>query len=379
MLFNDIVELVSEKIEINRLSLKNYITTDNMQPNLSGIIEADKLPTGTKCNSFQKGDVLFSNIRTYFKKVWFAEFSGGCSADVLVMRSKDTNILLNEYLYMIICSDEFIQYTVASSKGSKMPRGDKNAIKKFELNIPSIEDQKEKIELYFGLNEKIELNTQTNQTLEQIAQAIFKSWFVDFEGFEIGENGLPEGWETCQIAELFEFIGGSQPPKSEHIYEEQEGYERFIQNRDYSSDNYHTYIPISKRNKHCHKKDILICKYGVETGITRFGIEGAYNVALAKLEPKKANLREFLRHYFQQEKIRDFLEASSMASTRNSLNSNSFTGMQIVIPPDGILDKFENMITEFIDKQLQIKEENLALAKLRDTLLPKLLRGEIEL
>ncbi|WP_409040830.1 hypothetical protein [Mannheimia haemolytica] len=89
-----------------------------------------------------KKDILFSNIRTYFKKVWLAEFSGGCSPDVLVMRSKNTDILLNEYLFLLIRSDDFINFTVISANGAKMPRGDKNAMKGFIFNIPSIEYQK---------------------------------------------------------------------------------------------------------------------------------------------------------------------------------------------------------------------------------------------
>lgn len=284
------------------------------------------------------------------------------------------------------------------------------------------------------LDEKIELNTQINQTLEQIAQAIFKSWFIDFDPVkakaeakaqgstdeqaniaamsvisgkspdqlnaykqtnptdyqqlyqlaqafpsefeEIDGVEVPKGWGIVNLSELFEFIGGSQPPKSEHIYEEREGYERFIQNRDYANDNHKTYIPISKRNKRCDEKDILMDKYG-EAGKVRFGISGAYNVALAKIEPKKANHREYLRHFFKQEKIKSFLFSASLASTRNSLNSTTFNGMKLTLPCDDLLNSFEKMISLYIDKSLQIKEENFKLEATRDLLLPKLLSGEI--
>ncbi|HDL6139046.1 TPA: restriction endonuclease subunit S, partial [Mannheimia haemolytica] len=99
--FSDIVELISEKIKIKDLKKENYISTDNMLPNFSGITLAENLPNSASCNRFAKKDILFSNIRTYFKKVWLAEFSGGCSPDVLVMRSKNTDILLNEYLFLL--------------------------------------------------------------------------------------------------------------------------------------------------------------------------------------------------------------------------------------------------------------------------------------
>ncbi|HDL3940414.1 TPA: restriction endonuclease subunit S, partial [Mannheimia haemolytica] len=262
--FSDIVELISEKIKIKDLKKENYISTDNMLPNFGGITLAENLPNSASCNRFAKKDILFSNIRTYFKKVWLAEFSGGCSPDVLVMRSKNTDILLNEYLFLLIRSDDFINFTVISANGAKMPRGDKNAMKGFIFNIPSIEYQKKCIANYFAFDQKIQLNTQTNQTLEAIAQAIFKSWFVDFdpvrakaaalsegkseheanlaamsvicgkdtselndteykalwqiaEAFpsEFGDEGLPIGWKFNQADNLFDVGIGKTPPRKE--------------------------------------------------------------------------------------------------------------------------------------------------------------------
>ena len=160
------------------------------------------------------------------------------------------------------------------------------------------------------------------------------------------------------------------------VYNEQEGYERFIQNRDYSNENHITYIPISKKNKRCNEKDILMDKYG-EAGKVRFGIKGAYNVALAKIQPKAENLREFLRGYFMQDSVMTYLHMSSIASTRNSLNSSSFAGLNIVIPNDMILDRFEEVVSTHIDAILKLKTQNKMLAKTRDLLLPRLLSGEL--
>ena len=180
-LFSEVAQFVMTKINVNTLSLEQYISTENMLPNIGGIEPITSLPTIQKCTSFKENDILFSNIRTYFKKVWIAEFDGGCSPDVLVIRSKDERVLLNKYLFLLIRSDDFINFTAMASNGAKMPRGDKKAMLKYEFNIPSIEEQKRIIKQQFTLTDKILLNTQTNQTLEQIAQAIYKSWFVDFE------------------------------------------------------------------------------------------------------------------------------------------------------------------------------------------------------
>ncbi|MDG6832347.1 restriction endonuclease subunit S [Glaesserella parasuis] len=335
-----------------------------------------------------------------------------------------------EFIYWLLLNerDKLIQ----QGNGSVFTNLKTDILKNHIVNIPDdIEEQKRIATILNNIQEKIELNTQINQTLEQIAQTIFKSWFIDFdpvhakanalasgqtleqatqaamavisgkntqelhrlqtanpeqyqqlweiaEAFPSGvdEEGVPRGWEERELSSLFEFLSGAQPPKSEHIYEEKEGYERFIQNRDYSNDNHKTYIPISKKNKRCTEKDILMDKYG-EAGKVRYGIKGAYNVALAKIVPQKDNLREFLRSYFTQDKIRNYLSSSSMASTRNSLNSTTFTGMKVIVPNDFLLSTFDKLANEKIDKILQIKQENIELSKLRDYLLPKLLSGEV--
>ncbi|MDO9933191.1 restriction endonuclease subunit S [Glaesserella parasuis] len=349
---------------------------------------------------------------------------------VFGLRTK-ANLINPMYLFAWLSSPEGQSALQARATGSTVQGIKQSELLNIELSIPDLIEQEKVAEILFNLNNKIQLNTQINQTLEQIAQTIFKSWFIDFdpvhakanalasgqtleqatqaamavisgkntqelhrlqtanpeqyqqlweiaEAFPSGfdEEGVPWGWEERELSYLFEFLSGAQPPKSEHIYEEKEGYERFIQNRDYSNDNHKTYIPISKKNKRCTEKDILMDKYG-EAGKVRYGIKGAYNVALAKIVPQKDNLREFLRSYFTQDKIRNYLSSSSMASTRNSLNSTTFTRMKVIVPNDFLLSTFDKLANEKIDKILQIKQENIELSKLRDYLLPKLLSGEV--
>ena len=100
--------------------------------------------------------------------------------------------------------------------------------------------------------------------------------------------------DIVAFKDLVTFENGAQPPKSEHVYEERNGYVRFIQNRDYDSDNHKTYIPISKRNHLCSKYDIMIDKYG-DAGAVRYGLEGAYNVALLKVIPNNELTKEYIR------------------------------------------------------------------------------------
>jgi len=209
---SDIADFISDKIEFSSIELDKYISTDNMLPNFNGVTLSTVEPSLNKCTKFKAGDTLFSNIRTYFKKVWFADFDGGCSPDVIVMRTKNEELVLPEFLYLLICSEDFINFTVMSSNGAKMPRGDKKAMLKYEFEIPSIEEQKIAINHYFKIKEKIQLNTQINQTLEQIAQALFKSWFVDFDPVRAKVQALSDGLslEQAELA-VMQTISGKTP------------------------------------------------------------------------------------------------------------------------------------------------------------------------
>ncbi|ATI04175.2 MULTISPECIES: restriction endonuclease subunit S [Cycloclasticus] len=178
---SELVSFVGEKIEAEQVTTNTYISTDNMLVDRGGVEPASKLPSVNRFNHFKIGDTLFSNIRTYFRKVWLADFEGGASADVLIFRTDDDKVLDPYYLYFLLSNEDFVNYTVLTAKGAKMPRGDKAAIMQYKFLLPGIDKQREIGLKLLDINKKIQLNRQTNQTLEHIAQAIFKSWFVDFE------------------------------------------------------------------------------------------------------------------------------------------------------------------------------------------------------
>lgn len=193
VVFDEIIEFASEKVTVDSLTLENYISTENMIPNKGGVILASSLPSSKSVNKFVKGDTLFSNIRTYFEKVHFVDFDGGASPDVLIFRTKNTLKLLPEYLYYIASNKDFIDFTVRTSKGAKMPRGDKGAIQSHRLLLPSLSTQQTISDILRTLDKKTELNRQINQTLEEMAQAIFKSWFVDFDPVKAKVTVLENG------------------------------------------------------------------------------------------------------------------------------------------------------------------------------------------
>lgn len=140
----------------------NYISTESMLPNRAGVRSASSVPSAGKARVFRKGDTLISNIRPYFKKIWQATADGCCSADVLVFEPSGCN---PDYLYWLLSDDSFFDYMVTTSKGTKMPRGDKVAIMHYELERMGDETQATIVKALNPIRELISISQQTNDYL----------------------------------------------------------------------------------------------------------------------------------------------------------------------------------------------------------------------
>ena len=206
-----------------------------------------------------------------------------------------------------------------------------------------------------------------NENLVQQAQALYERLCDD-----CSSNKL------ISLAELMDYAGGSQPPASEFIFEEKEGYVRFVQIRDYETDNHITYIPVSPRNKLCEEHDIMIARYGASLGRVCFGINGAYNVALAKVFPKQAYYREFLRCYLTSRTFYEGINNRGGRSAQAGFNQSDIKSFELRMPSTTKLIAFEEVASSMFEQRLTLKRENSELASLRDTLLPKLMSGELD-
>ena len=364
----DICSFRKGKIDIENLNTKNYISTENMLPNKCGITDASSLPTVSLVQEYKKGDVLVSNIRPYFKKIWQAKYNGGCSNDVLVFVPKSNTD--RNFLYYVLANDDFFTYSMATSKGTKMPRGDKTSIMQYEVPMFDLNAQNKVASILKSLDEKIELNNAINNNLEQQAQVLYENTFR-----------VPSDIATKSISlsDLMDYAGGSQPPASEFINIEKEGYIRFVQIRDYDTDSHITYIPISSKNKICGEHDIMIARYGASLGRICFGINGAYNVALAKVFPKQPYFREFLRCYLSSRTFYEGINNKGGRSAQAGFNQGDINSFIIDFPIDeAIVKRFENTVSPMFEQRLQLKKENQRLKDLRDTLLPRLMSGELD-
>lgn len=160
---SDICAFRKGKVRVSSLTVKTYISTENMMPNKGGITEATSLPTMELTQEYKKGDILVSNIRPYFKKIWQAKYDGGCSNDVLVFVPKPNTD--KDFLYYVLADDDFFTYSMATSKGTKMPRGDKTSIMQYEVPLIDLQVQKKIASVLKALDEKIKLNNEINDNL----------------------------------------------------------------------------------------------------------------------------------------------------------------------------------------------------------------------
>ena len=160
---SSIAVFVNDKINSSNISLTEYVTTDCILQNKRGRDIATNLPP-KPCSliHYKPGDVLIANIRPYLKKIWYADMEGGASSDVLVLRAKEGHS--PEYLYAALLQDAFFDYVMQGAKGSKMPRGDKEQIMRYEM--PTLSTSEESIgKFILDINQKILLNEQINQNL----------------------------------------------------------------------------------------------------------------------------------------------------------------------------------------------------------------------
>lgn len=139
---NNIAPFVTKSIKYNDIASETYITTDNMLQNKIGVIPFVGEANISSITEYKKDDILISNIRPYLKKIWFADKEGGCSKDVLVLRSADVSKYLPKYIFYMVRRDAFFDYVMEGKKGVKMPRGNKEDIKKYKLPVPPIDEQK---------------------------------------------------------------------------------------------------------------------------------------------------------------------------------------------------------------------------------------------
>ncbi len=373
MKLNDIAEYVTDRISSDAIGLEEYVTTDSLLQNKRGRETAQNLPPVT-CTlvKYQRGDVLVANIRPYLKKIWFADIDGGCSSDVLVFRAKEGH--LPKFLYAILMQDSFYDYAMLGAKGSKMPRGDKEQIMRYELPTFSSVEEENIGNMVFDIVSKIALNRQINDNLEAMAKQLYDYWFVQFdfpneEGKPYKSSGgamvwneklkreIPQDWQTCLLEDFLTIKNGRDHKHlADGIYPVYGSGGKMRKVSEYLYDGESVLMP-----RKGSLNNIMYVNEAFWTVDTMF-----YS------EMKSSNCAKYI--YYSIKDI-DFTRWDSGTGVP-SMTSSTLYSIKLVKPQSEILKKFDEMISPLFEHIKQISEQNAALTKQRDELLPLLMNGQ---
>lgn len=383
---------VTDKIDSSCLSTQRYVTTDSLLQNKQGVTCAVALPAKTiNVTAFKKADILISNIRPYLKKIWFAKNNGGCSADVLVLRA--TNNTNSRFLYYALTRDDFFIHVMNGSKGTKMPRGDKNQIMDFLIPEFDLELQYKIADALSVLDKKIEINNQINAELEAMAKTLYDYWFVQFDFpdadgkpykssggkmvyNEVLKREIPEGWQQATLWDIAKYYNGLAMQKYRPTGDE--------------------YLPVIKIRE-------MNNGIGPDTEKARIDIPGAAIIDdgdllfswSATLDVKiwsqgkgalnqhifKVTSDDYPQSFYYFELMNYLSHFKMMAEMRKTtmghITLEHLKQANIVLPPIDLIKKLDEKLKSIFEHSLVLKKENNSLVELRDWLLPMLMNGQV--
>lgn len=373
---SDICDYVKGKVDISKLDLCTYISTESMLPNKAGIIESSSLPNIKQTQIYCAGDVLVSNIRPYFKKIWYATYDGGCSNDVLVFRAK--NGVSKRFLYYVLADDKFFSYSMLNSKGTKMPRGDKRAIMEYKVPKFSYEEQVKIAKILGDLDDKVAVNKTINRNLSEQAETLFKSWFEDYEPWN-GE--IPTDWKQGVLGDFVTIKRGGSP--------------RPIQ--EYLSDEGLRWLKISDVSGVQSPYVLKIAEHIIKAGLKKTVYLEAGSLVLSNSAtpgiPKILDVDSCIHDgwlYFPESQLSNYFLYLFYKSIRPKLvalgNGSVFTNLKTDIlkeysfskPDNDTLYKFDEIVAPMFRMMREVARENQRLSELRDSVLPKLMSGELD-
>jgi type I restriction enzyme S subunit len=233
------------------------------------------------------------------------EDSKFCLGQRTVLLRPNRSVVDAKYLMYYLLSPNVRERLLAVSYGATVDHLNMADIRSLDVSdMPSLEQQKIISSRLSVFDDLIEVNGRRIKVLEEMARRIYREWFIDFkypdhEKVKMVDSGhpdfgmIPEGWFVKRLSDLMDIKGGSQPAKSEWSKESKAGHVRMVQIRDYESDKYIEYVKDTPKLRKCEEHDVMIARYGASVGRICDGLNGAYNVALVKVLPKRAEVLEF--------------------------------------------------------------------------------------
>jgi len=321
--------------------------------------------------------------------------------------SKHSRYVISQSQFKLTCKKEimdatFLTYFFNSRTGQHKLLSNKSqtgvpaiaqpvtTLKMIEVPVPSLPEQRAIAAILSALDDKIELNRQMNKTLEEMAQAIFKEWFVDFGPFRDGgmqdsELGpIPVGWEIGKAEDFFDISIGKTPPRKEaQWFSTNDNDIKWVSISDMgrsglfilNTSEYLTQEAIDKHHVKIVPANTVLLSFKLTVGrVSITSQEMTTNEAIAHFNTNMGNVNEFLFYYLKNFNFDSLGNTSSIA---NAVNSKVIKAMPILMPDEAILEAYHVLISSFFAEIKRNQEENCTLTAIRDTLLPKLMSGEL--
>jgi type I restriction enzyme S subunit len=387
----EVAQLRKEGIKPSDFNGEDYIGLEHIGQGdflLDGIGKASDVKSNK--SKFVEGDILYGKIRPYFKKVYRPKFSGICSTDILIINTKNENLVSQSYLHHLIKTQEFTDKATETSSGTKMPRADWKSLEKWGISFPPLPEQTQIANILSAIDDKIENNLAINKTLEDMAMAFYKHWFVDFGPFQEGEfidselGLIPKGWEVKIIGNVIDTLGGGTPKTTENSYWEN-GDILWYSPTDLTRDNAMFSLDSSKRinnlgllkssAKLFPPYSLLMSSRATIGALTINTIKASTNQGFITMIPND-NMSVYQLYSWTKWNM-DLIISKSNGSTFKEISKANFRSLEIVVGQN--IELFLRESKNIFDKVENNIQENQSLTKLRDTLLPKLISGEVRL
>ena len=348
----DIVFYRNNKIKFDEIFFESYISTENMISNKGGVGIPSSIPTAGSSNLYLKTDILISNIRPYFKKIWFANKDGSCSNDVLVFATKSEKID-KEFLYYRLSTNDFFDYVMSGSNGVKMPRGNKKSIMDYSFLLPPLKTQKKIASILSNYDKLIENNNQRIKLLESMAEEIYKEWFVrlrfpKFENVEL---------KSKKLGEVSAFFNGKAIKKNVlGIYPI-----------------YGANGTIGWSDEYQYENIIIVGRVGVYCGSIFHVKEKCWATDNTIILKPNSNDILFIKYFLQFKNLNNYAGGSAQPL----LTQTQIKSLVIDYPSKELIEKFNKLIIPMDNEIENLQQKNKNLKETRDLLLPKLIHGTL--
>lgn len=349
----------------------------------------------TKKYKPQKGDIIFSRVGSYGISSYINFEKNFClGQNTVLIHPIDID---NKYLYYLFTSPIIKRQIEEKVTGSTQKTISLKSINEFSIPIPTLKHQRKIGETLFNIDLKIETNKKLISLLEDISQNLFKHWFIDFEfpneegkpykssGGEMVESELgeiPKGWNLKYLSENVDFLSGGTPKTKEETY--WNGTIPFFTPKDAKNSLYTTTteksitdLGLEKCNSKLYPKNTLfITARGTVGKLALANRPMAMNQSCFALKHKEG--KQFYLYNVVENLVKEIILGANGA-VFNAINLNDLKRLKYAYSNERLIINFENKVSRFYEKMSLLEEENINLQQLRDTLLPKLLSGEIEI